>query len=89
MSELIHKWKPWKKSTGPRTPEGKAKASQNAYKGGIRPQLRRLAKALNRNQEVLDELSAKEYDAMADKVVGAALNGNSWAIQEIARALDE
>ncbi len=89
MSELIHKWKPWKKSTGPRTPEGKAKASQNAYKGGIRPQLRRLAKALNRNQEVLDELSAKEYDAMADKVVAAALNGNPRAIQEIARALDE
>jgi len=29
------------------------------------------------------------YDAMAETVVAAALDGNSWAIQEIARAIDE
>ena len=51
--------------------------------------LRRLAKALNRNQEVLDELSTEDYDAMADKVVATALDGDSLAIQEIARAINE
>lgn len=30
---LIHTWKPWQQATGPRTPEGKAIASRNAYKG--------------------------------------------------------
>ena len=33
---LIQNWQPWNKSTGARTPEGKAVSSRNAYKGGIR-----------------------------------------------------
>jgi len=89
QSELIQTWQPWANSTGPRTSAGRAKASQNAFKGGIRPLLRRLAKALHGNQQALDELSAEDYDAMADKVVDAALDGEFWAIQEIARAIDE
>ena len=32
----IQKWKPWEKSTGPKTVAGKATASQNAYKHGFR-----------------------------------------------------
>lgn len=32
--------KPWLKSTGPRTPEGKAVVAKNAYRGGIRQQRR-------------------------------------------------
>ena len=32
QSEIIHGWKPWQNSTGARTPEGKAKASQNRRK---------------------------------------------------------
>ena len=36
QSELIQNWKPWDKSTGARTPEGKAVSSRNAHKGGIR-----------------------------------------------------
>jgi hypothetical protein len=38
---------------------------------------------------VLKELSTEDYDAMADKVVTAALDGDFRAIQEIARAIDE
>jgi hypothetical protein len=33
---LIQSWQPWNKSTGARTPEGKAVSSRNAHKGGIR-----------------------------------------------------
>ena len=51
--------------------------------------LRRLARALNRNQQVLDELSTEDYDSMADKVVAAAMDGDFRAIQVIARAIDE
>ena len=29
----IHRWKPWRSSTGPRTPEGRARVAQNANKG--------------------------------------------------------
>lgn len=37
---------PWRASTGPRTAEGKARASRNAWKGGARPAARRMAKAM-------------------------------------------
>ena len=33
QAELIHSWQPWTKSTGARTPEGKAITSQNAALG--------------------------------------------------------
>lgn len=36
QSERIRTWKPWEKSTGPKTEAGKAKASQNALKHGLR-----------------------------------------------------
>lgn len=35
-AEAIRRWKPWAKSTGPRTASGKARAAQNAYKHGGR-----------------------------------------------------
>ena len=35
-------WKPWAKSTGPRTASGKAIAAQNAYKHGMRSARQRL-----------------------------------------------
>ena len=89
MSKLIHTWKPWQSSTGPRTAEGKAKVAQNSYKGGVRPLIRQLARLLREQQRSLDELSTEDYDSMAETVVAAALDGNSWAVQEIARAIDE
>jgi len=45
-AELIQRWKPWEQSTGPRTAEGKATSSRNAYKSGERDRLRALAKLL-------------------------------------------
>lgn len=44
--QAIMRKQPWLKSTGPRTAEGKARSSRNAWKGGARPMQRDLAKFL-------------------------------------------
>lgn len=51
QSRAIHRWKPWLRSTGPRTAEGKAASSRNAWKGGTRLVLRALAGALRKQRE--------------------------------------
>lgn len=47
QAERIRLWKPWERSTGPRTPEGKAKATRNAWKGGLWRELRALKRSVN------------------------------------------
>jgi hypothetical protein len=49
QSLKIRQWQPWTRSTGARTPEGKAASSRNAFKGGWRAELRRMS-ALLRDQ---------------------------------------
>jgi len=49
-SKMIHRWKPWERSTGPKTPEGKRRAARRGYKGAVRPTLRILAKALRHHE---------------------------------------
>lgn len=44
QAELIRQWRPWEKSTGARTAEGKAKSSQNARKGMTPSKLMKLAR---------------------------------------------
>jgi hypothetical protein len=85
----IRRWKPWERSTGPKTPEGKTRAAQNANKGHDWTGIRRVAAALHRNQQALDELSVEDLDAMTDKVVAATLDGDFRTIQKIAEAIDE
>ena len=46
QAEAIRRWQPWKASTGPKTAPGKARSAGNAWKGGTRPMLRQLARAL-------------------------------------------
>ena len=89
QSELIQNWKPWTKSTGPRTSAGKAKSSQNAFKGGLRPLFRLIDRTLRKQQQSLDELSIEDYDSTADRLVDAALDGDFRAIQKIAEAINE
>ena len=48
QAQLINQWQPWTKSTGAKTPQGKARVSRNAYKGGLRPYMRQVAKDLAR-----------------------------------------
>lgn len=47
QAALIRTWRPWEKSTGPRSEEGKARTSRNGFKGGHRATLRELARALD------------------------------------------
>jgi hypothetical protein len=47
QAEAIRRWKPWKQSTGPKSAEGKAAISGNAYAGGEWANLRQAIKALN------------------------------------------
>ena len=42
----IAKWRPWERSTGPKTAEGEASAWRNAYKGGKRALLVELARLI-------------------------------------------
>ena len=56
QAERIRTWGPWQQSTGPRTAEGKARASRNARKGGTRPMLRELARLLRAQREALGTL---------------------------------
>ncbi len=48
QAELIRQWRPWEKSTGPKTDEGKATSSRNADKGASWKLLRELALLLKR-----------------------------------------
>jgi len=45
--ELIQRWKPWEKSTGAKTPEGKKRSARNSYKTGTSLEFRKLIKCLN------------------------------------------
>ena len=47
QAALIRTWRPWDRATGPRTPNGKATASRNAYKGGRWLMLRELSRLVN------------------------------------------
>ena len=47
QSALIRTWKPWERSTGPKSPAGKAVSANNAFKGGHWRELRALAVAMN------------------------------------------
>ena len=47
QAALIRTWKPWQQATGPRTADGKSRASRNVYKGGHWLMLRELSRLVN------------------------------------------
>jgi hypothetical protein len=53
QADSIQRWKPWERSAGPKSDQGKSNCARNAYKGGIRPKLRRLARAMREQQRQL------------------------------------
>ena len=56
QAALIRHWRPWEQSTGPKTEAGKARAAMRGFKGGVRPLLRELARALREQQQALDRI---------------------------------
>lgn len=63
--EAIQRWKPWTQSTGPASPEGKAVAARNAYKGGQRTALRKLVQELNLALKAQRENLSERPDAQS------------------------
>lgn len=53
QSALIRTWQPWKKSTGPKTPEGKTRSSHALKHGMGRRALRDLRREMRRQEEAL------------------------------------
>lgn len=53
QAELIRRWRPWERSTGPKTAAGKARSNRNGWKGNPRGALRELARALRAQRESL------------------------------------
>ncbi len=53
QAELIQTWRPWDKSTGPKSDEGKARVAKNSFKGAWRQQLKELRAALREQDESL------------------------------------
>ena len=56
QSLKIAQWQPWQHSTGAKTIEGKAKSSRNAYKGGVRQQLKALNQLLQSQKNSLSKI---------------------------------
>jgi hypothetical protein len=46
QAAAIQRWRPWEKSTGPRSADGKTHSSRNAWKGGKRPKSRAIQRAI-------------------------------------------
>lgn len=61
QAKAIQRWKPWQRATGPKSPQGKAIVSRNAFKGARRPTFRSEMKILRASlaayQEALEQLS--------------------------------
>ena len=47
QAAAIQKWRPWEKSTGPRTAEGRARSARNAYRGGQRQRFRQFVQSVS------------------------------------------
>ena len=56
-ADLIRRWKPCEKSTGPKSQEGKARSAMRGFKGGHRATLRELARALREQAEALQRIT--------------------------------
>ena len=53
---LIRRWKPGEKSTGPKSPDGKARTAMRGFKGGWRDELREVVQVLREQAETLKHI---------------------------------
>ncbi len=61
QSALIHSWRPWEQSTGPKTDEGKQEASRNRQRAleKARQEVANARRALTEAQERMERLGCK------------------------------
>lgn len=57
QAEAIRRWKPWERSTGPRTQEGKARSQRNGSQPGTRALLREVSRLLRQQEQRRRELA--------------------------------
>lgn len=60
QAEVIRRAKPWEKSTGPKTDEGKAISSRNAHKGLGREERRQMDRLARLHHALMRELIARD-----------------------------
>jgi hypothetical protein len=53
-AELIRHWRPWEKSTGPRSEAGKEKSAMRGFRGCERDVLREVGRVLKSQAKVLE-----------------------------------
>jgi hypothetical protein len=56
---MIQRWKPWEKSTGPKSEEGKRKSAKRGYKGAQREEMREIARVLRAQRDCIDEMESE------------------------------
>lgn len=56
QAELIRTWKPWERSSGPKTLEGKGRSAMRGFKGGHRNLLKALKQALREQRKSHSDL---------------------------------
>jgi hypothetical protein len=61
QQEAIRNWRPWERSTGPRSTGGKLRSSRNADKGGRRKALRAELRHL---RELIAELDDEQSNGL-------------------------
>ena len=79
QSELIQSWRPWEKSTGPRSDEGKAKVARNAWKGGQRELMRQFAAEMRQELASVADAFATFEDAAGLTIQGSPLKTENKA----------
>ena len=62
QAQLIRTWRPWERSTGPRTATGKATSARNGLKGGLEAEVRSCLKEsralLKEHREALKKVNS-------------------------------
>jgi hypothetical protein len=61
-AKMIRRWKPWEKSTGPKSAEGKKKVSQNAC--GQRALLQEIPQGLREHAEAFKSTEQRHRDGL-------------------------
>lgn len=56
QAELIQWWKPWERSSGPKTEEGKQASAQRGFKSAMSEQMRLVSAVLKEQREALDSM---------------------------------